>query len=89
MTLKQFKYLSPHDQDQVLRKRAVIIGTVNGGEGTYTLFQVYGFYLEVLCQDKFVVPESINYFDEMEFLGPYLELININPVYQILNNSKT
>jgi hypothetical protein len=89
MTLNQFKYLSTDDQDYVLKKKAVIIGTIYKEEGIYTLFQVDGFYLEVLCQDHLVVPTSINYFDQTELLEPYLELININSVYQILNNSKT
>jgi len=84
MTLNQFQYLSLKEQEIVLKTKAVFIAAMQQGEGHYNLFQVDGFYLEVLCKGREQIVCSLSYFEEIYLLDPYLDLINIDPIYQIL-----
>ncbi len=84
MTLRQFEYLSEFDQEFILRTKSVLIASMIDQEGSATLFQVDGFYLEI--RNKFSRPgyTIANFFDDTELLEPYLEFINIEPVYSLL-----
>jgi len=86
MTLDQFKYLTETEQNYILKTKAVYIGSIRDEEGTYNLFQVDSFYLEVLCNGDETVVCSLSYFEEVSLLEPYLVLIDIDPIYQILGN---
>ena len=84
MTLRQFEYLSELDQEFILRTKSVLIASMVDREGSATLFQVDGFYLEI--RNIFSRPgyTTANFFDDPELLEPYLEFINIEPVYSLL-----
>ena len=84
MTLQEFKYLNSWEQNLVLQTTAVFISSTQDEAGIYKLFQVYGFYLEVLCNGDETLVCSFSYFEEIHFLEPYLESINIDPIYQVL-----
>ncbi len=88
MTLEQFKYLSEPDQNFLLDTKAVFLAAIEDNEGSYSLFQVDGFYLEVFCSSGKRTADFINYFDETYLLEPYLQLIDISPIYNILGNGK-
>jgi len=88
MTLQQFQALPKEDREDVLLNNAVLLESIQDDEHTYTLFQIDGFYLEVLRNGDEVVVDSISYFEETELLEPYLALISLSPVYNILNNYK-
>jgi len=87
MTLEQFKCLSANDQGQVLKRKAVMIGYADCIDGLCVLLQVDGFYLEVFCSltERYKV-EAIFLFDDTDYLEPYLEAVNIDGVYEMLNN---
>ncbi len=82
MKLEQFKNLFNYEQEYILKTKAVYIGSIRDEEGTYNLFQIDGFYLEVLCNGD--EPIALSYFDEISLLEPYLVLINIESIYQLL-----
>lgn len=84
MTLRQFKYLSLKEQELVLKTQAVFIASMQDEEHTYNLFQVDSFYLEVLCHGGDTIVSSLSYFEEINLLEPYLKLINLEPIYQLL-----
>jgi hypothetical protein len=84
MTLQQFKYLSLKEQEFVLKTQAVFIASMQDQENTYNLFQVDSFYLEVHCNGEETIVSSLSYFEEINLLEPYLKLINIDPIYQLL-----
>jgi hypothetical protein len=84
MTLHEFKYLNSREQELVLRTKAVFIGAIQDEEGIYNLYQVDGFYLEVLCNRDETRVCSFSYFEEIHLLEPYLNSINIEPIYQVL-----
>jgi len=84
MRLCQFRCLSAADQEYYLKEKAVVIGTICGHEGIHTLFQVDGFYLEVLTDQKLNIINTLCYEEELELLDPFLGDINIEPIYSIL-----
>lgn len=84
MTLQQFKCLNTSEQEFILRTKAEFIGSLLKEEGIYSLFQIDSFYLEVLCNGDETVVCSLSYFEEISLLAPYLELINIEFIYQLL-----
>lgn len=86
MTIQQFKFLSEEVQQSYLRRKAVIVAVIPEDEGIYSLLQVDGFYLEVLTDGDGDIVRSIRYFDDTESLEPYLKMINIAIVYDVLNN---
>ena len=75
------------DQEVYLKQKAVLIGTLAEHEGIYTLFQIDGFYLEILTDRKNRIVRSMCYEEELELLDPYLSEINLDPVYSILNKT--
>lgn len=83
MTLQQFEYLSEHDQELILHKRAVHIATIIDRKDILTLFQVDGFYLEIQSTAGHFYKTS-SFFEETELLDPYLEIINIDNIYALL-----
>lgn len=84
MTLEQFKYLSPKEQEFALKTQAVFIASMHDKENIYNLFQIDSFYLEVYYNVEENVVSSLIYFDEINMLEPYLKLIDIKPIYQLL-----
>lgn len=84
MTLHQFKHLSLKEQASILETRAVYLASMQDEGDTYNLFQIDGFYLEISCTGYELQVSSLNYFDEMSLLAPYLKLINIEDVYHLL-----
>lgn len=85
MTLKQYKHLSGEDQHYLFTSHAVQLGTVQDTDGQYTLFQLYGFYLELYRTGV----EGGNYstvclFEETDLLTPYLDTIDLGTLYAIL-----
>jgi hypothetical protein len=83
MTLKQFENLSDHDQEFILHRRAVHIASAIDGKNTLTLFQVDSFYLEIQSSAGNFYKTSC-FFEGTELLEPYLDIININDVYALL-----
>lgn len=83
MTLQQFKYLTLKEQEFVLQTQAVFLATIQDEKNVFNLFQVDGFYLEVHCNLTETIVRSLNYFEELSLLDPYLELINIEFIYQL------
>jgi hypothetical protein len=88
MTLKQYKGLSEEYQEHILKHKAVVISTVRAGDELYTLFQVYGFYLEICSYENCGPVISTIYFEGTDLLEPYLGPINIASVYEVLNSKK-
>ena len=88
MTLQQYKNLSDEHQLHILKQKAVIISTLRRDNEIYTLFQIYGFYVEVFSYGTLGPMSSINCFEETELLEPYLKSINISSVYKVLNLKK-
>ena len=88
MTLQQYKNFSNEHQMYILKHKAVIVSTLRRDNEVYTLFQIYGFYVEVFRYGTEGVKSSINCFDEIELLEPYLKSVNISSVYQILKLKK-
>lgn len=88
MTLQQYKNLSDEDQMYLLKHKAVIVSTLRRGNEVYTLFQIYGFYVEVFNYGTVGLMSSTNCFEETELLEPYLKSINISSVYEVLNLKK-
>lgn len=88
MTLQQYKNLSDEHQLHILKHKAVILSTLRRDNEIYTLFQIYGFYVEVFSYGTVGPMGSINCFEETELLEPYLKSINISSVYEVLNLKK-
>lgn len=84
MTLRQFEYLSEQDQEYVLQHKAVHIASVIEETGTFTLFQVDSFYLEIQSNHSGKVFTTASFFEETELLEPYLELVDMNEIYACL-----
>ena len=87
MTLQQFKYLDEREQEYYLKKNAVVVGTAYDNNELYTLFQIDGFYLEVLSDEDETKLRSLIFFEGTEMLNPYLKTIDISHVYTILNTT--
>jgi hypothetical protein len=88
ITLQEYKNSREEYQMFILKHRGVRVSTLRRGNEVYTLFQLYGFYVEA-CSYGTVGPMClINCFEETELLEPYLKSINISSVYKILNQEK-
>ena len=86
MNLWEFKHLSEEDQQYVLQKKAVHIATINDEQESLELFQVDSFYIEIECIHSFLKVITVNFFDETSLLEPYLESINIEEIFDVLNS---
>lgn len=85
MTLKQFDYMNPDDQDYIFARDAVLIAVEEDADGDYALYQLYSFYLEVFYTDfDNHRARTLCSFDNTDLLAPYLASINIDSVYAIL-----
>ena len=84
MTLRQFEYLSELDQEFILRTKSVLIASMVDQEGSATLFQVDGFYLEIRNSYRRKGYTTACFFEETDLLEPYLNFVNIDPVYSLL-----
>jgi hypothetical protein len=83
MTLYQFERLSEYDQEFIIQRRAVHIASVVDRKNILTLFQLDGFYLEIqTCAGQFC--KTSCFFEETEMLEPYLKVVNIDEVYELL-----
>ena len=85
MTFQQYKNLSKEQQMYTLKYNAVMVASLRRNNEVYTLFQVYGFYIEVFSYETVEPMSSINCFEETELLEPYLKSINISSIYKVLN----
>ncbi len=82
MDLHHFRKLPQLQQDELLRETAVFLGEMTDQSDTFMLFQLDGFYLEIYCRNGEEC--SVNYFDEIELLEPYLEMIDISSIKVLL-----
>jgi hypothetical protein len=85
MELDKFRCLTNIEQDIVLRHEAVYLGEIKDGLNTYMLFQLDSFYLEIYFRGSEKC--ALNYFDEIELLAPYLEMIDMYPIRALLGYS--
>lgn len=84
MTLEEFHNLSFKKQKHILESRAVFLAAISDEYNTFNLFQIDGFYLEVHCNGIESVVRSSSYFEDLDLLQPYLEVVNIDPIYDLL-----
>ena len=82
MELDEFKSLGNYEQDRLLQKKAVYLGEIKEGINTFMLFQLDSFYLEYYFRSGEKC--ALNYFDEIELLEPYLEMIDISALNYLL-----
>lgn len=85
MDLKTFRSLDREDRLALIQTDAVYLTETTNEDGTYILFQLDNFYLEVFYDggDKLI----LNYFEDTELLQPYLQQMNINALVDILGPS--
>jgi hypothetical protein len=84
MTLHQFEYLTPEDQEQIINNRSVHLVTIIDGNKVSNLFQVDSFYIEISSIKNGTFYTTATFFDDMKLLEPYLDFVNINEVTTIL-----
>ena len=86
MTLEQYNNLSEEDQQSVLDKEAVHIATINYNNSYYQLFQVGSFYIEMEFPINSWRTKVYVFFDELDYLEPYLNLVDISTIYKVLGS---
>ncbi|HVG14331.1 MAG TPA: hypothetical protein VM935_05190 [Chitinophagaceae bacterium] len=77
MKLSGFVLLSLEEKKNVVLHKGVLVGKKWGTKHLVFLFQVNGFYVEVVCSVREKKIEEYRAFAETEFLTPYLESIQI------------
>ncbi len=82
MTFSQFKYLSEYDQAYILCKKKIEVARRSDKTYHYILYQVDGFYMEVMFPPKQESAASIVCFEDVDLIIPYLQNININSLFR-------
>lgn len=80
MTYKQFINLSETDQELVVWFRGVQIAARENQRYNYTLYQLDGFYIEMVYILPFNILKSFRPFEDLNHLDNYLETINIDSI---------
>ncbi|HEX4375259.1 MAG TPA: hypothetical protein VHZ50_18280 [Puia sp.] len=78
MKAKDFEILDQFDQLQVIEDKAVFLDYRQKGDYSIGLFQVDGFYVEVFFHVIKLSYKKIHVFDDMRFLDPYINHIDIS-----------
>ena len=82
MNLYRFLKLDETQQTEILWYNGVQIGRRKDEEHTILLYQVESFYVEVFYNRKEKIIKKYRCFEQVEQLAPYLEQIDISPVYK-------
>src|SRR5687767_13482765 len=82
MNLYRFLKLDETQQTEILWYNGVQIGRRKDEEHTILLYQVESFYVEVFYNRKEKIIKKYRCFEQVEQLAPYLEQIDIAPVYR-------
>lgn len=80
MTFRQFINLSETDQELVIWFKGVQVATRENERYNYVLFQLDGFYIEMIYILPFNILKSYRPFQEINQLDFYLETINIESI---------
>ena len=83
MTFKQFKKLSHDQQEFAIRRKGQPVGKRVDCLHRYELIQLDGFYIEIVYSLRFNNIQYIASFEDIEFLDPYLQEMNIVSVTAI------
>ena len=82
MNLYRFLKLDETQQTEILWYNGVQIGRRKDEEHTILLYQVESFYVEVFYNRKEKIIKKYRCFESVEQLAPYLDTIDISPVYK-------
>ena len=82
MNLYRFLKLDETQQTEILWYNGVQIGRRKDEEHTILLYQVESFYVEVFYNRKEKIIKKYRCFEQVDQLAPYLEAIDISPVYR-------
>ena len=80
MTYRQFINLSETDQELVIWFRGVQIAARENQRYNYTLYQLDGFYIEMVYILPFNILKSFRPFEDVNKLDDYLDDINIDSI---------
>jgi hypothetical protein len=77
MTLSTFLSLSDHRKNMVIMQKAISVASRKEGHYEHVLFQIEGFYVEVVYELYPTELWSLRAFDNTDELAPYLEQMEI------------
>ncbi|RYD95537.1 MAG: hypothetical protein EOP50_07850 [Sphingobacteriales bacterium] len=77
MTLFDFQLLPQTEQLDLLYEQGTYVGKRKTGAQTCILYQLEGFYVEVIYRQYRRVVDKLHCFRAMSLLDPYLELIDV------------
>ncbi len=77
MTCREYKALSEQEQINALTSRGVYLADRKDSKCRYLLYQLDGFYIEIVFGLTGECKQKVNIFQDTGFLDPYLEGINI------------
>lgn len=77
MKLQEFEDLALVAKCDVLYERGVYIGKTRTGEITRMLYNLEGYYVEIIYKKYRLFIQSITVLDNVEDLDPYLEQIDV------------
>ena len=83
---EDFRLLDENFQAQILWLDGVFLMTRKTERTNIQLFSLYNFYVEVFFEGD--EPLFIKAFKDVDSLGTYLKMINIDPVYESINRNQ-
>ena len=84
MRLQEFRLLAKERQIEAIKDKGVYLSNRQEGEGNIILYQLEGFYVEVLFDGQELQGPKIKSFDADESLDIYLLQVNIAEVQYLL-----
>jgi hypothetical protein len=84
MTLKRFRALSRDVQYDVVKQFATFLLARKKLGLSVLLYQLNGFYVEVLFDTRTTSVKMIRSFESTDDLEPYLSMVNITEIYALL-----
>ncbi len=78
ITIDEFHILSNEEKEAVIRKKAVFLDSRNNEGFRFELYQIDGFYIEMMFNLADDVFWGLRSFEEIDLLNQYLKKIKIN-----------
>lgn len=72
-----FELLNKEEQIEVMYQKAVYLGKRRSGKTTILLYQLESFYIEIYYLKYRQIIRKIHCFDSTDYLGPYLEKVDV------------
>jgi hypothetical protein len=86
ISFKEFICLDPERKEEIFLSRAIVLLKREEGCFLYILYQLAGFYIELVYNRNQQAVSKFNIYETCDQLDSYLQEIKLNEIYNLLQN---